>query len=244
MATVIDEELMALHGSLTDISVADLIQHICLDQKTAQLTIDHQHHQANLFFQDGAILHATLDQNEGEEVVYEILTWAEGNFTLDMGIEPPTVTIRRSWTGLLLEGARRLDESNQFVTNNSERKSETMANIKQTLDEIMQLDGAIAAAVVDWQSGMTLGTVGSGMNIEVAAAGNTNVIRAKLEVMKDLKLKGGIEDILITLTDQYHLIRTLGANDNLFIYVAFKRAQANLGLARHKLAEIGSSLAI
>jgi hypothetical protein len=78
----------------------------------------------------------------------------------------------------------------------------------------------------------------------VAAAGNTNVVRAKLEVMKDLKIKGGIEDILITLTDQYHLIRTLGSNDNLFIYVAFRRAQANLGLARHKLAEIGNNLSV
>jgi hypothetical protein len=96
---------------------------------------------------------------------------------MDLGLKPPVMTIRRSWTGLLLEGARRLDENDQLPTNDTERKSETMANIKQSLDAVMQLDGAIAAAVVDWKSGMTLGTAGSGMNIDVAAAGNTNVVR-------------------------------------------------------------------
>jgi hypothetical protein len=60
---------MALHGNLADMSVADLIQHTCLDQKTARLMINHRHQQAVLFFQDGAVLHATLDQQEGEEVI-------------------------------------------------------------------------------------------------------------------------------------------------------------------------------
>jgi hypothetical protein len=78
----------------------------------------------------------------------------------------------------------------------------------------------------------------------VAAAGNTNVVRAKLGVMKDLKIKGGIEDILITLTDQYHIIRTMATAQNLFIYVALNRNQANLGLARHKLAQIEQELVV
>ena len=121
-----------------------------------------------------------------------------------------------------------------------------MASIQDTLDEIMGFDGAIAAALVDWQSGMTLGTAGGGnaLNIELAAAGNTNVVRAKLAVMKDLKIKGGIEDILITLTGQYHLIRLLGSNKTLFIYVALKSDQANLGLARHKLAALEGDLEV
>ena len=84
-----------------------------------------------------------------------------------------------------------------------------MSHIKDTLKEVLKIEGAIATALVDWSSGMTLGTAGNGLNIEVAAAGNTNVVRSKMAVMKDLKIKGGIEDILITLDDQYHLIRLL-----------------------------------
>lgn len=119
-----------------------------------------------------------------------------------------------------------------------------MASIQQTLDGIMKMDGAIATALVDWQSGMTLGTAGSGFNIELAAAGNTNVVRSKMSVMKDLKLKGNIEDMLITLEEQYHLIRILKSNPTLFLYVALDRSRSNLGLARHQLTALEHDLAI
>lgn len=123
------------------------------------------------------------------------------------------------------------------------QKQETkMSNIQQTLNEIMTFDGALATALVDWQSGMTLGTAGTGMNIELAAAGNTNVVRAKLAVMKDLGIRGSIEDILITLPEQYHLIRLFEKDPHLFLYVAIDKAKGNLGLARHRLSAIEHEL--
>lgn len=120
-----------------------------------------------------------------------------------------------------------------------------MANIEQTLDGAMGIDGAVAAALVDWDSGLTLGTAGggNGFNIDLAAAGNTGVVKAKMGVMKDLKLKGGIEDILITLTDQYHIIRTLH-DTHMFLYLALRRDGANLGLARHQLNALEADLSI
>ncbi len=119
-----------------------------------------------------------------------------------------------------------------------------MANVNETLTNVMGIDGTIACALVDWSSGMTLGTMGTGINIEVAAAGNTNVVRAKAEVMKDLGITGGIEDMLITLESQYHLIRILQDHSNLFLYVALDKAKSNLGLARHKLATMENEITI
>ena len=55
-----------------------------------------------------------------------------------------------------------------------------MATIKQSLEELLTLDGALCAAVVDASSGMMLGSMGSGVDLEVAAAGNTEVVRAKI----------------------------------------------------------------
>ena len=119
-----------------------------------------------------------------------------------------------------------------------------MANLDKTLEEVMKINGAIAAALVDWESGLTLGTIGTGFNIDLAAAGNTDVVKAKLAVMKDLKLKGTVEDILITLTEQYHLIRLLEDSPNLFLYLALDRTQANLGLARHHLSSLEKELSV
>jgi hypothetical protein len=120
-----------------------------------------------------------------------------------------------------------------------------MANAKEALAKLMEIEGIIGACIVDSNSGMMLGSAGGGiLNLELAAAGNTEVVRAKRKTMKSLNLSDPIEDILITLGRQYHLLRPLSTNDALFIYVALDRGRANLALARHQLALAEKDLAV
>jgi hypothetical protein len=112
-----------------------------------------------------------------------------------------------------------------------------MATIKQTLDEVMTLDGAMCASVVDSSSGMMLGSTGSGVDLEVAAAGNTEVVRAKLKTMRALGLNDIIEDILITLGKHYHIIRPSSRKEGVFVYVVLDKARSNLALARRKVQD-------
>lgn len=120
-----------------------------------------------------------------------------------------------------------------------------MSNIKESLSKIMQLDGAMGCCIVDSNSGMMLGSEGNGpINLEVAAAGNTEVVRAKRKTMKALNLKDTIEDILITLHGQYHLIRPLTSNDALFVYLVLDKQRGNLAMSRHQLAAIEKGLTI
>ncbi|HEX4386449.1 MAG TPA: hypothetical protein VH083_26020 [Myxococcales bacterium] len=121
-----------------------------------------------------------------------------------------------------------------------------MATSKEALAQLMELDGIIGACIVDSNSGMMLGAAGGGanFNLELAAAGNTEVVRAKRKTMKSLNLNDPIEDILITLGKQYHLLRPLTSNDAMFIYVALDRARANLALARHHLTSIEKTLVV
>ena len=122
-----------------------------------------------------------------------------------------------------------------------------MANVEVSLKETMTaVEGAVGAAVVDYTSGMALGTLGGGKDLDlvVAAAGNTDVIRAKVRTMDQLGLKGEIEDILITLGSQYHLIRLVKGRQGtgLFLYVVLDRARSNLAMARHQLKRIENEL--
>ncbi len=122
----------------------------------------------------------------------------------------------------------------------------TMANINKTIEEAMKIDGAIGVALADYESGLCLGTGGGGsrINIEVAAAGNCQVVKAKMSTMNELGIRGTIHDILITLDDQIHLIRPLKKYDNLFLYIAVDKAKGNLGMARHRLQKIESELVL
>ena len=122
-------------------------------------------------------------------------------------------------------------------------------NIEAALKEAMNIEGAVGACLVDWESGMSLGAAGSGkfLDLDVAAAGNTEVIRAKMRTMESLRLDDNIEDILITLNKQYHLIRLLRNSRNeqgLFLYLVLDRTRANLALARHALKRIESDITL
>jgi hypothetical protein len=120
-----------------------------------------------------------------------------------------------------------------------------MADVETSLKEALTIPGAIGAALVDYESGMTLGTAGGGeMDLEVAAAGNTDVVRAKMRTMEQLGLDDEIEDILITLGQAYHLIRLVRSarGTGLFFYLAISKGQANLAMARRQLQNIEQNL--
>lgn len=119
-----------------------------------------------------------------------------------------------------------------------------MATINQGLQEVMTLDGAVCAALVDSSSGMILGQSGTGVDMEVAAAGNTEVVRAKMKTMRGLGLNDVIEDILITLGKQYHIIRPMARKEGLFVYVVLDKAKSNLALARRKVADVEKDLTV
>ncbi|MFD1259839.1 hypothetical protein [Entomomonas asaccharolytica] len=117
-----------------------------------------------------------------------------------------------------------------------------MSNIQESLDGLLSIDGAMCAALVDSASGMMLGNAGSGVDIELACAGNTEVVRAKLKTMKSLQLNDFIEDILITLGKQYHIIRPLENKPDIFLYIVLDRAKSNLALARRSLVDVSSKI--
>jgi hypothetical protein len=117
-----------------------------------------------------------------------------------------------------------------------------MATIKQSLEELLTADGAMCAALVDSNSGMMLGSAGAGIDMEVGAAGNTEVVRSKLKTMRSLGLNDVIDDILITLGKQYHILRPLARREGVFIYFVLDRAKSNLALARRKVQDVERDL--
>jgi hypothetical protein len=123
-------------------------------------------------------------------------------------------------------------------------------NVETALKEALSIDGAVGVSLVDYESGMSLGTLGGGdwLDLDVASAGNTEVVRAKMRVMSELALDDAIEDILIMLSKQYHLIRLIGDTGRngpaLFLYLVLDRGRANLAMARHQLKRIEGDLTV
>jgi predicted regulator of Ras-like GTPase activity (Roadblock/LC7/MglB family) len=109
----------------------------------------------------------------------------------------------------------------------------TEKQLNEVLEKIsVDANGFIAASLVDLDSGMTLAIKASRTDFDLTAASayNSELVKQKLKIMRTLGLTGTIEDMLITLTDQIHLVKLVGPNT--FLYMAVDRKQSNIALIR------------
>ena len=119
-----------------------------------------------------------------------------------------------------------------------------MADIRESLDALMKIHGAVGAAIVDNGTGMTLGTVGGGrFDMEVAAAGKTGVVRSTRESIQNMDMEEDTNEILIQMDTLYHLIKMFRTGDT-FTYVILDIDESTLALARRKLQEVDKNLVI
>jgi predicted regulator of Ras-like GTPase activity (Roadblock/LC7/MglB family) len=118
--------------------------------------------------------------------------------------------------------------------------------MRTDISDATQIAGFIGACLVDSDSGLMLASEGGGdrLDLDAASALNTQVVKAKLQAIETLGLNDHIEDILITLGKQVHLIRPLEKNPSMFLYVALDKKGANLGMARIQVKKIEGSLRI
>lgn len=123
-----------------------------------------------------------------------------------------------------------------------------MPGLETALKDAMAIEGAQGVALVDFTSGMALGQLAASpeLDLNIAAAGNTDVMRAMVRTMELLHLDDGIEDILITLGRQYHLIRPLTsrAGKGLFVLLILDKERANLAMARHRLKRVEAEIEV
>ncbi len=130
---------MPLTGTLRDLSLATLVQVQCSEQAHAQVTLTQGKRKGVLVFADGELIAATVDDKSGEEAVYELLTWEEGEFRVDMEHVNVPRNVTTPWSTLLLEGLRLADEA----------RAERDHTLEQKLREMRGKAGLRGALVVN-----------------------------------------------------------------------------------------------
>jgi predicted regulator of Ras-like GTPase activity (Roadblock/LC7/MglB family) len=121
-----------------------------------------------------------------------------------------------------------------------------MATEKQLSDALERIqsdtNGFIAASLVDLDSGMTLAirAARSDFDLMAASAYNSELVKQKLKIMKTLGLTGTIEDMLITLSDQIHLVKLVSPGT--FLYLAVDKKQSNLAIVRNAVNKHAAAL--
>ena len=111
------------------------------------------------------------------------------------------------------------------------------------LTPLKEIDGFVAAALIDLDSGVAMYTIGNeALDLDRAAACNSQVYRAKKELLDTLEPDQRVEDLIITLERRYHFLRPLGEHDEICLYLVLDRSLANLAMARRALRIFESEL--
>jgi hypothetical protein len=101
---------MAFQGSLKELPLPDIIQLVSVSGKTGKFTLTRDGDRGFIWLKNGQMVHATVGDLVGEEAIYALAIWNQGEFQFSPGDEPDRQTITKSNTNLLMEAARRLDE--------------------------------------------------------------------------------------------------------------------------------------
>jgi hypothetical protein len=101
---------MAFQGSLAELHLPDIIQLVSVSGKTGVFHLVDGNLKGEIYLHEGRIVHATLDDVSGEEAVYALAIWNQGDFKFEPSAPTEVRTISKSNTNLLMEAARRLDE--------------------------------------------------------------------------------------------------------------------------------------
>ncbi|MGA9396855.1 MAG: DUF4388 domain-containing protein [Anaerolineaceae bacterium] len=226
---------MSVQGNLKDLAVADLIQHNCQDYKTGKILIQNAAGEAAIYLKEGQVVHAALNGQEGEEVVFQILSWNEGTFILETGVKPPAKTIDRSWSSLLLEGARRLDE-NKTNSIQSDSNKHLEVNKMSKLDDILkEMSGEITGYVACALAGM------DGINIASHTSNKAmdpDAISAQMTMLLKLvdtsvdKLGAGVLEDNLTTTENAYILMRLLPGKQYYLGMAASHKTGNLGNMR------------
>ncbi|MFW5967740.1 MAG: DUF4388 domain-containing protein [Persicimonas sp.] len=156
MALDLFDEREGFQGMLSDLELTDIIQMLCLSNRSTVLHLKHKDHRGKIVFDRGKLVHAEFDNEEGVEAVYGMLALSQGDIFMESGPEYDERTIEVGWQDLLLEAAKRADEARLAEQSGVEPDDGTpFASFRPSesaeidLDEVSAAGAASSAAEVD-----------------------------------------------------------------------------------------------
>ena len=226
-----------MQGNLSDMTVMDLIQHNCMEQKTARLKLSQKNQSAEIYFQNGNMTHAVFGDLSGEEAVYQIIPWEDGEFLLENGIIATETTITQNWSGILLEGVRRLDEQSLektteddslFITGNENMAQKIETILKELGNEVT---GHIASTVVGMDALNIAEYSTEKLDMEMVSAQMTLLYKLIDSSVSKINSSLVLEDSLLTTENTYLFMRFLPDKQH-FLGIIVHRRTAILGNLR------------
>lgn len=225
---------MGVSGSLRDMDLTTLISILCNEGSQARLRVQRGQQEAELYFDEGNIVHIVMGKRQGEEVLYGLLKWDDGQFELERDVPAPARTVQTNWSNLVLVGMQQLDEAGREaqLLAEKEKEEQAMSALEDMLHEMAgEIPGFIASDVVG-MDGLSVGSYTTDRKFDSEAASAQFALVMKLVQRTCAEIKGGeVEDNLVTTDRLYITTRFLG-DGSYYVAIAVEKSTASLGNVR------------
>jgi CheY-like chemotaxis protein len=264
---VADRLRQTVKGRVENISLASFLQLLELEWKTCTLTVTSAGHDGRLFFRGGRLVGAETEDLAGADAALEIVTWEHADVEISDVCPVDGTEVEGGLRFLLLEGMRLKDERERHAPRPVGIAQETDAaieallfpgagtlrepedpgaaeTIREALEQGRALEGSLATLLVETATGhLIAAAIGAkGVDLEVAAAATAEFARQRPRVEERIGLKDAVEEVLLTSTRRYYLLRPVGSDNLMFLLLVLDRARANLASAQKGLAAIERAL--
>lgn len=225
------QDKKGFEGRVSDFQISDLIQMTCLGRLTNALYIEKDRHKGAIYIEDGNIIHCEMDDMEGENAFYEIMSWEGGSFSVEKGEKTDKETIMKGWQGLLIESLRLADEQRNKGVSEDDR--ERQLAIEDILKEYSNNQDVSLTALID-NSGISLASVlNQNQKTKFKVSDLFPVINSFIEFEEEAMSNLGLLDmreIFAEFGDALLSLSRLPGRDEILVVLAKK--EMNLGLIR------------
>lgn len=246
-------------GSVHGLSLVDMLQMYNFGRRSVTIAVAGRS-PGRLHLRDGQIIHAEHQGLNGEAAVRSILAMPAG--TLSTAALPASIalTVTRDFREVLLEALQAIDEATparevqdscdiEFDVHDSLLPPPNVSapvpieptSHSRMLARAREIEGYVASCLVLWSNGGVVCFDGS-IDLRPAAVITAEVMRRKQKTIEDMGIDDEAEDLLITSTNQYHLLRDLHSEVPAFIYIVLDRTRSNPMLAKLALSNAVRSL--
>ncbi len=240
----------AFSGAIAVSMLGEVVQLYGLANRTGMLRVDSPDGTGEISFDAGRVVHAMAPGLEGVDAFNAILSWASGHFSWEV-VSSREHTIHQGLSELLLEAYRLRDEAEGGVSETTldlddldarfaELEVTVNDSVRDNLGRLERAEGFLSAALIDIDKNVCLAEVDKGGALHAGdlVRGHVDLIQAKRRTIAMLNLDDELEDIVISLSREYHLVRLVRRQPKLFFFLALDRSRANLAMARYLLSEV------
>ncbi len=232
------EDKKGFEGKVSDFQLSDLIQMNCLGRLTNALHIEKGLQRGSIYIEDGNITHCEMDDLEGEEAFYEIMSWEGGNFSIERGAKSAKETILKGWQGLLMESLRLADEKR-----NSTGQAQRRTELEEALAVYNNTRGVVFSAIID-AAGATIAEAVHPLHKDSSKSSKLMMVvnaltEFELENIRNLGLKN-MQNVFVEFKEALSAFCRLPNRDEWLVVVA--KEDVNVGLIRMEIKKVSRQL--